>query len=89
MIDITITDPDRCIDLTLSVEPRCDDAGRYVEPNRVRVTGGVVWFAQYGIDLDVASADELKWIHGVVSAVYRDEIDRAVMVEIQKMQEVA
>ena len=79
---ITIKDDDRGIEMSLMVEPYFDDLGRYVQPNRVWLVGGLVWFGDVAEPMDMPHDGRIagRWIE----TKYRDEIDREVRREIER-----
>jgi hypothetical protein len=82
-MEIVVKDEDRFIEYQLEVDPRCDDLGRYVEPNTVRLTGGVLWCGKQGVEISPTLEEERsagRW----VEMVFRNEIDAAVREKIER-----
>jgi len=88
-MEIVLKDEDRCIDYTLSVEPYNDDAGRYVEPNEVKLESGVVWIGKHGYTFMPETNIQAKDAGAILAAKFAGEIDEAVRSHIAKLLEVA
>lgn len=87
-LEITVRDEDRNVDYRLSVDPYLDDAGRYVEPNEVKLEAVVTWIGDYGCEAEPETNIAAKHSGGVLLGKFWGEIHEACQQEIKRLQEV-